>query len=153
LLWMLHQFARAGVQCPRRTIVMSTSAQITMGVSSLNLTLSPNLQIKSRPRIMSGDVGESELELERNTRCSIFLFIVNWVNWKGSVTLHLAWKELPHPVKGHSSLVGKAWSWIHLGILESFAWYLLLPESTKAHRRVSHFAWGSLGIASTILGC
>jgi hypothetical protein len=55
-------------------------------------------------------------------------------------------------VKGHSSLVGKAWSLIHLGILESFAWHLLLPESTKAHRRVSRFACKSLGIASTILG-
>jgi hypothetical protein len=80
------------------------------GVSSLNFRSSPSLRIKSRPRIMSGDVGESEPESERNTWCLIFLFGANCVNRKGSMTLHLAWKELPHPVKGHSSLVGKAWS-------------------------------------------
>jgi hypothetical protein len=99
---------------------------------------------------MSGDVAESEPESERNTGCSIFLFGTNCVNRKGSMTLRSAWKELPHPVKGHSSLVGKAWSCIHLGILESFAWHLLLLESIKARRRVSRFACGSLGIASTI---
>jgi hypothetical protein len=123
-----------------------------MGLSSLNLRSSPNLQIKLHPRIMSGDVGESEPELERTTWCSIFLFGANWVNQKGGVTSHWAWNELPHPVKGHSSLVGKAWSWIHLGILGSLAWHLLLLESTKACRRVSCFAWGSLGITSAILG-
>jgi hypothetical protein len=57
---------------------------------------------------MSGDVGESEPDSERNTGCSIFLFRANCVNRKGSVTSCLAWKELPHPVKGDLSLVGKA---------------------------------------------
>ncbi len=47
------------------------------GVSSLNFRSSPSLQIKSRPRIMSGDVGESEPDSERNTGCSIFLFGAN----------------------------------------------------------------------------
>jgi hypothetical protein len=41
------------------------------GVSLLNFKSSPNLPIKSPPRIMSEDVGESEPDLERNTGCSI----------------------------------------------------------------------------------
>jgi hypothetical protein len=47
------------------------------GVSSLNFRSSTNLRIKSRPRIMSGDVCESEPDSERNTGCSIFLFGAN----------------------------------------------------------------------------
>jgi hypothetical protein len=47
------------------------------GVLSLNFRSSPNLWIKSCPRIMSGDVGESEPDSERNTGCLIFLFGAN----------------------------------------------------------------------------
>jgi hypothetical protein len=53
------------------------SSQMMAGVSSLNFRSSPNLRIKSHPRIMSGHAGESEPDLERNTGCSIFLFGVN----------------------------------------------------------------------------
>jgi hypothetical protein len=38
------------------------------GVLSLNFRSSPNLQIKSHPRIMSRYVGESEPDSERNTK-------------------------------------------------------------------------------------
>ena len=45
--------------------------QVMAGVSLLNFKSSPNLRIKSPPRIMSKDVGESEPDSERNTGCSI----------------------------------------------------------------------------------
>ncbi len=58
------------------------------------------------------------------------------------VSLHSAWKELP--VKGHSSLVGKAWSQIHLGILESCFCMAFVRnfqnQLSKACRRVNSFA-------------
>jgi hypothetical protein len=54
-----------------------TSSHMMAGVLSLNFRSSPNLRIKLRPRIMSGDVGESEPDSERNTGCSIFLFGAN----------------------------------------------------------------------------
>jgi hypothetical protein len=43
----------------------------------LGLFSPPFLQIKLHPIIMSGDVGESEPDSERNTGCSIFLFGAN----------------------------------------------------------------------------
>jgi hypothetical protein len=68
---------QAGVQCPRGTMGTSTSSHMMAGVSSLNFRSSPNLRIKWHPRIMSGDVGESEPDSERNTGCSNFLFGAN----------------------------------------------------------------------------
>jgi hypothetical protein len=53
------------------------SSQMMAGVLSLNFRSSPILQIKLHPRIMSGDVGDSQPDSEKNTGCSIFLFRTN----------------------------------------------------------------------------